>query len=192
MGPWSMRAGKGGRLGVSALLALGLGLSGQTLAGPGDFKSGPVIEGYGEVASRVKQTYPVPKDQHFKVAFDIGNQSEAGQLNRGIESLARFLNMHAAAGVNPDNIKLALVVHGKAVFDVLNDDAHFKKLARGNSHSSLLKALMDNGVRIMVCGQTAAYYGIDNNLLFPGVEMSLSAMTAHAQLQQQGYSLNPF
>ncbi|WP_372870166.1 DsrE family protein [Shewanella sp.] len=190
MGSWSMRAGKGGIWGVAALLALGL--TTQVQAGAGDFKSGPLIEGYGEVATRVKQTYPVPKDQHFRVAFDLGNQSEPGKLNRGIESLARFLNMHAAAGVNPDNIKLALVIHGKAVFDVLDDDAHFKKLARGNSHSVLLKALMNNGVRIMVCGQTASYYGIDNNLLFPGVEMSLSAMTAHAQLQQQGYSLNPF
>jgi hypothetical protein len=28
--------------------------------------------------------------------------------------------------------------------------------------------------------------------LIPGVKMALSAMTAHAQLQQQGYTLNPF
>tara|TARA_Y100000588_G_scaffold170524_1_gene184375 strand:+ start:507 stop:614 length:108 start_codon:yes stop_codon:yes gene_type:complete len=28
--------------------------------------------------------------------------------------------------------------------------------------------------------------------LIPGVQMALSAMTAHAQLQQQGYTLNPF
>lgn len=171
---------------------LALGTSGMVLARSGEFQSGPAIEGFGEVAVRVKQTYPVPKDQHFRVAFDIAEQSEAGKINRGIESLARFLNMHTAAGVAEDKIKLALVVHGSAIFDVLDDDAHFKKLARGNRHSQLLKALLDKGVRIMVCGQTAAYYGIDNNLLYPGVEMSLSAMTAHAVLQQQGYSLNPF
>jgi len=28
--------------------------------------------------------------------------------------------------------------------------------------------------------------------LLPGVEMALSAMTAHAILQQEGYTLNPF
>jgi hypothetical protein len=28
--------------------------------------------------------------------------------------------------------------------------------------------------------------------LLPGVEMALSAMTAHALLQQQGYTFNPF
>ncbi|MBT1445655.1 DsrE family protein [Shewanella sp. JM162201] len=161
-------------------------------AGAADFSSGPVIEGYGEVASRVKQTFPVPRDQQFKVVFDVAAQSEAGEVNRTLDSMARFLNMHVAAGVDPKNIRLALVVHGKAVFDVLSDEAHFKKLARGNANASLLKALMKNGVRVMVCGQTAAHFGIDNNLLYDGVEMSLSAMTAHAILSQQGYSLNPF
>jgi intracellular sulfur oxidation DsrE/DsrF family protein len=47
-------------------------------------------------------------------------------------------------------------------------------------------------VRIFVCGQSAAYYDVTTNDLLPGVEMALSAMTVHALLQQQGYSLNPF
>jgi len=29
-------------------------------------------------------------------------------------------------------------------------------------------------------------------MLAPGVEMTLSAMTAHALLQQDGYTMNPF
>ncbi|QYJ76925.1 DsrE family protein [Shewanella sp. FJAT-52076] len=176
---------------TSLTLAAVLGLA-LPSANANEFRSGPVIQGYGEVANRVKQTYPIPKDQHFKVVFDLAAQSEEGKINRTIDSLARFINMHAAAGVDPNNIQLALVVHGKAVFDVLSDDAHFKKLARGNAQAKLLKALMDNGVRVMVCGQTAAYLGVDNNMLLPGVEMSLSAMSAHAILAQQGYSQNPF
>jgi intracellular sulfur oxidation DsrE/DsrF family protein len=47
-------------------------------------------------------------------------------------------------------------------------------------------------VKIIVCGQTAAYYGVKTDELLPGVQMALSAMTAHALLQQQGYTLNPF
>ena len=43
-----------------------------------------------------------------------------------------------------------------------------------------------------VCGQSAAYYGVATDDLLPGVEMALSAMTAHALLQQQDYSINPF
>jgi len=52
--------------------------------------------------------------------------------------------------------------------------------------------LTDKGVRVILCGQTAAYYDISNDDLLPGVEMALSAMTAHALLQQEGYTLNPF
>ena len=36
------------------------------------------------------------------------------------------------------------------------------------------------------------FYDITGGDLLPGVEMSLSAMTAHALLQQDGYTLNPF
>jgi hypothetical protein len=36
------------------------------------------------------------------------------------------------------------------------------------------------------------YYDIGKDDLLPKVELSLSAMTTHAQLQSQGYTLNPF
>ena len=58
--------------------------------------------------------------------------------------------------------------------------------------AGLIAALTDHGVRIIVCGQSAAYYDVATDDLLPGVEMALSAMTAHALLQQQGYTLNPF
>ena len=45
---------------------------------------------------------------------------------------------------------------------------------------------------VYLCGQSAAAYGIDKGDLIPGVEMALSAMTAHAVLSAEGYSLNPF
>ena len=43
-----------------------------------------------------------------------------------------------------------------------------------------------------MCGQSAAGQGVKKTDLLPGVELALSAMTAHALLQQQGYTLNPF
>lgn len=47
-------------------------------------------------------------------------------------------------------------------------------------------------MRVILCGQSAAASGIERVDLLPGVEMALSAMTAHALLQQDGYTLNPF
>jgi intracellular sulfur oxidation DsrE/DsrF family protein len=52
--------------------------------------------------------------------------------------------------------------------------------------------MLDHGVRFIVCGQSASVYNVAKDDLVPGVEMNLSAMTAHAQLQQQGYTVNPF
>ena len=47
-------------------------------------------------------------------------------------------------------------------------------------------------MRFILCGQSAAAYGITPENLIPGVEMALSAMTAFALLQQNGYTVNPF
>lgn len=173
-------------------VVLTLSLPALALAGPADFKTGPIIEGFGPVAV-VSDAQALPKDAHFKVSFDTGKGAEGEALNRTLESAARFINMHGAAGVTADNIDVAVVVHGGAAFDLLTPEAY--KAARdgtNNPNISLIKALNDAGVRIILCGQTAAYRDFGADDLLPGVELSLSAMTSHAQLQQDGYTLNPF
>ena len=126
------------------------------------------------------------------VAFDVAEQGAQGKVNRRFESLARFLNMQARAGVPPEQVELALVVHGKAGFDLLDNKRFAEKFGGDNPNAPLLAALQKHGVRILLCGQSAAYNDIDHAQLLPGVEMALSAMTAHALLQQSGYTLNPF
>jgi len=156
-----------------------------------DFSKGPVIKNYGGVAE-VTQTAPLSGKEHFKVAFDVAEQGEHGKTNRRFESLARFLNMQARAGVPPQQVELALVVHGKAGFDLLGNKFFVEKFGGENPNAPLLAELQKHGVRVILCGQSAAYQEIDNTQLLPGVEMALSAMTAHALLQQNGYTLNPF
>ncbi len=146
------------------------------------FSIGPAIEDFGPVAD-VDVTYPVPKDAVLRHSFDVASQAEDGQLNRTLESAARFINMHARAGIDPDRIELAVVVHGKAVHDVAKESS---------TSAELVAALVDHGVSIIVCGQSAAFYDVATDDLLPGVKMAVSAMTAHALLQQQGYTLNPF
>jgi intracellular sulfur oxidation DsrE/DsrF family protein len=154
------------------------------------FKTGPVIEGFGKNAAVASHT--VAKDASFKVAFDVASGANAGEVNRKFDSLARFINMHVAAGVNKDNIELALVVHGKAVFDLFNDENYQKRSKLDNPNKPLLQALMNNNVRVILCGQSAAANGIVMEQLIEGIEIELSAMTAHALLQQDGYTVNPF
>jgi intracellular sulfur oxidation DsrE/DsrF family protein len=154
------------------------------------FKEGPVITDFGKNAS--VSTHTVSKSAEFKVAFDVGSPADAGEVNRKFDSLARFINMHVGAGVDKENIQLALVVHGKASFDLLDHMTYQKRHKLDNPNKALLQTLMNNKVRVILCGQTAAAYEIDISQLVEGVEVELSAMTAHALLQQGGYTVNPF
>ena len=156
------------------------------------FSMGPVIKDFGPTYNEVVQTHPLKGDEHFKVAFDVGSQGDQEAENRQFASLARFLNMHVKAGVPLKNIQLALVVHGKASFDLLSNSAYDEKYLTTNPNVPLLQALMQAGVQVAVCAQSAGFLGIKNEDLLPGVEVALSAMTKHALLQQQGYTLNPF
>lgn len=164
------------------LLPILFALPDSSHADSGSFTTGPIFEDYGPVAD-VDVTLPVPEDAVFRHSFDVSGRADDGEPNRTLVSAARFINMHARAGVDADRIELAVVVHGTAVHDVSGE-------APGSR--DLVAALTDHGVRIIVCGQSAAYRGVKTGDLLPGVEMALSAMTAHALLQQQGYTLNPF
>ncbi|HHL43338.1 MAG TPA: hypothetical protein ENJ42_06970 [Hellea balneolensis] len=166
------------------------------LAGPDAFKPGKTIPEFGKIAA-VQVDQPLYRHQKFKVVFDVSKQAELGELNRNLNSVARFINMHTEAGIKKKNIKLAVVLHGGAAKDVTRASyyrahAGTDKTDKDNANAALVKALIANNVEFYVCGQTAAYYDIRNEDLLPGVKMALSAMTAHALLQQKGYTLNPF
>lgn len=165
-------------------------LSTASFAQMSAFKAGTVITEFGKYAEVANSS--VNEKSSFKVAFDAVNAAEDGKINRKFDSLARFINMHAAAGVKQENISLALVVHGKAVFDLMNYDAYKNKKGAENANIPLLEALMDNNVRVILCGQSAAANALELKHLVKGVEIELSAMTAHALLQQQDYTVNPF
>lgn len=167
---------------AAALLA-----SSGALAGPDAFKPGPVIADFGPNAV-VDGATPIPGKAVFRIAFDVSEAADPGSRNRQIETAARVLNMHANAGLSPRRTRVALVVHGGAAMDLVNDE----KYGRENANAPLVAALIDAGVSIQLCGQTAAYRGIAADDLLPGVTLSVSAITAHALLQQRGFTLNPF
>jgi intracellular sulfur oxidation DsrE/DsrF family protein len=162
-------------------------LASNVNAGPEAFREGALIEGYGKIAD-VPDAAAIPKDALFKVSWDLAKAAESGEVNRGLDTVARFMNMHHAAGIPVKRLQLAVVVHGGAYRDLLSEAAY----GGANPNAPLIDQLVAHGVQVILCGQTAAWYGVTGNDLLPGVTLSLSAMTAHALLQQQGYSLNPF
>ncbi|MFY8274307.1 DsrE family protein [Pseudoalteromonas sp. SSDWG2] len=156
-----------------------------------DASDSPVIQGFGNYYV-VENHATIAPDTQFKIAFDVAPAAKKGEQNNHMNSLARFINMHVAHGVKPHNIELALVVHGKASVDVLANEHYQARFNVENKNQALINQLLANNTRVYVCGQSATHYKVTQEQLIPGVQMALSAMTAHAQLQQQGYTLNPF
>ena len=156
------------------------------------FKTGPVFEDFGPHAA-IEGIEPFAADMEFAHSFDVAEAAKDGVRNRGFESAARFINMHVANGVPEENIRVAVVVHGPAVLDLLSAQGWAAHDREGdNGSAAMVRAMLDRGVRFIVCGQSATAQGVGAGQLIKGVEMDLSAMTAHARLQQSGYTVNPF
>ncbi|TNE56602.1 MAG: hypothetical protein EP341_04620 [Sphingomonadales bacterium] len=157
-----------------------------------DFHTGPVFGGFGPHAA-VDHAQELPEGIEFRVSFDVKLATKRGKSNQHIESAARFMNMHVANGVSQSDIHLALVVHGPPSLDLLSSDAWQARGLGDTNHSEhMIRAMLDAGIRVILCGQSGAAHNIKPDELIPGVETMLSAMTAHALLQQEGYTVNPF
>ncbi|TKB47523.1 DsrE family protein [Thalassotalea mangrovi] len=156
-----------------------------------EFTTGPVIKNYGQNAP-IANALPNPEQQSFKIIFDISEGSQDDKLNANYNTVARYINMHARAGVATENIKVAMIVHGKATAEMVSSELYKKQHNKDDVNDELIQALLAAGVDIYVCGQSASYYQIEAKDLKPGIKMALSAMTANQLLQQQGYILNPF
>lgn len=174
---------------VSGLIAGPAVAAAQSLSTP---TRGPMIEGYGPVFA-VPDADFAPTDMQYRLVFDVVQTAEEpDQVNRRIETLARFLNMHAAAGVPAENMSLALVVHGSAGKDLLDHAGYKARYGVDNPNVPLLEALAGAGVEIYICGQTAYSRGLPKSELAEPVQMALSAMTALAAYQAKGYGLIAF
>jgi intracellular sulfur oxidation DsrE/DsrF family protein len=150
-----------------------------------------LIPGYGKYKQVADTNFKTPKS--LKVVFDVyTSNDDLEQVNRGINTVARFLNMHYNAGVKPKNMHTAIVIHGAAGKDILKNSAYNKRNIVDNPNAELLKLLHDNGVQIIVCGQTVEFRGYKRDEILEFVDVSLSAITALVSLQAQGYQLITF
>lgn len=154
--------------------------------------NGPVIKSFGPNYKIENRDVGLPESFVYKAIFDITRTSdEPDQINRSIESAARFINMHAKNGVAVENMKLVIVLHGASSKDTLNNTAYNKRYGVDNPNLKLIKALKAEGVKFYLCGQSASFGGIEKSELADEVDLALSAMTMFVTLQEQGYHLIP-
>ncbi len=156
-------------------------------------KAGPVISDFGKVYAIDNADFKVDINKEYKVVFDIMKSPEANtELNRSIETAARFLNMHAQAGVPVENLKVALVVHNKASKDIITNAAYQKRYGINNPNQELIKSIIEAGGEIVFCGQSSVSRDFPKEDLIEGVQLALSAMTALIQFQDNKYRFIKF
>jgi intracellular sulfur oxidation DsrE/DsrF family protein len=155
----------------------------------------------GNLIPEFGKTFEVPNPEFVtdttaisKAVFDVNRSFDPEEPNKLIETAARYLNMHEKAGVPPSNMKVALVIHGKAVKDVLLDKYYTGEYpsTTKNPNLPLVDALIEHGVLVVICGQSAAHYKATKEKTHPDVKYALSAMTALVQLQNEEYRLIVF
>ncbi|MEM6799933.1 MAG: DsrE family protein [Bacteroidota bacterium] len=155
--------------------------------------AGPLIEDYGAVWDVPDPGFETKTDIEYRVMFDIyKSPSDPSKLNLGLNSLARFMNMHAKAGVPAENIKAVAIVHNQASWDMLMDDAYEEKYGVPNPNRELIVQLKAAGAQIYQCGQSLYSREVPRDQLLSEVDVALSAMTVILNLQKEGYQLIKF
>ncbi len=156
-------------------------------------KSGPVIKEYGQVFKIKKPDLNLEKSKNYKIIFDVyTDQKNNKKINASINTVARFLNMHAQNGVDPNDLDIVLVLHGAATKNALSDVAYQREFHANNPNTELIKALKKSGVKIYVCAQSLSHKDFQKEDLSKNVQMSLSALTALVYYQSEGYQLITF
>ena len=113
-------------------------------------------------------------------------------MNRGLERVARLLNLYGSAGLRASDVKIALVVHGEATKAVLANEIYRSKFTTANNPNlAVIGELRKAGVEIFVCGQALASKGFERSEVSQGVKVASAALTVVINRQADGYSYVP-
>jgi hypothetical protein len=72
----------------------------------------PLVPGHGGVVPLPRAAEQPRKGA--KAVFDVTADAKPGEVNAGLEQVARLLNLYGAAGLKPGDVKIAAVCHGAA------------------------------------------------------------------------------
>ena len=150
----------------------------------------PIVEGFGGVRSR-----PDAAEQPragAKVVFDVTADVEATELNKGLDRVARLLNIYGSAGLKSTDLKIAVVLHGESTKATLSDIAYKKRFeVEKNPNLPLIQKLHDLGVEIYVCGQALNYKHFDDSEVVSPIQIASAALTVLTNKQMDGFSYIP-
>lgn len=152
----------------------------------------PVVKGFGgiyEVSRSIKPDAGIT----YKIVIDVKtSQSEKDRINRGLNNVARMMNLHGLGGVRSENLNVVAVVHGGATEAILNNNAYRQKNGVDNPNLELIDALNKAGAKVYVCGQSLLSREYEHDEVNPEVTIGLSMLTVVTEHMHKGYKLLVF
>ncbi|HVS38265.1 MAG TPA: DsrE family protein [Gemmataceae bacterium] len=177
---------------ISLVLTAALA-AGADQAQPPPDKAGlvyPLISGHGGVVLLPRAAEQPRKGA--KAVFDVTADAKPDEVNRGLEQIARLLNLYGAAGLKAEDVKLAAVLHGEADKAVLSDAAYAARCKiAANPNLPLIHELKKAGVEVFVCGQSLHELGFQTDEVADEVPVADSAMLVLVNRQADGYAYVP-
>ncbi len=150
----------------------------------------PLIPGHGGIV-------PLPgaaaqPRKGAKAVFDITADAKPDEVNKGLERIARLLNLYGAAGLTAADVKIAAVFHDAANKAVLRDAAYFARYkVAANPNLPLIRVLKKAGVEVFVCGQSLHETGFRLEERADEVPLADAAMLLVVNKQADGYAYVP-
>jgi uncharacterized protein (TIGR01244 family) len=152
----------------------------------------PRIQSAGGVYAMPRGVDMPATDQVHRLLIDAheSDTTETG-TNRSLETAARAVNLYALAKVPPANVKIVVLLHGKATPLSLSDSSYRGHFSRSNPDAALIAKLHGAGVEFFVCGQALTHQGYAITDVRNEVRVTLSAITKLVELQAAGYGVIP-
>ncbi|MEJ6546422.1 MAG: intracellular sulfur oxidation DsrE/DsrF family protein [Arcticibacterium sp.] len=153
----------------------------------------PVIKGFGTIGDAPEATEKPDPNMDYKIIVDLmTGEEEKSELSFSLNNVARLINLHVMGGVPKEKITVVVAIHASAIWSAMNNEAHKKAFSVENPNIPLLKELINNGVKIVVCSQSMFKRKIAPSELAPGLEIATSALTVLSTYQLKGYALIRF
>lgn len=151
----------------------------------------PLIRSEGKIVALAEATFQPRRGS--KAVFDITAQPTPETVAKGLVRVARWLNLNAAADVDPRDTSVCLVLHGDATKAALRHDAYLKHVGvKRNPNLDLLRELKRQGVQLYVCGQALAHHGFAPSEVESELKIATAALSVIISKQQQGYASLPY
>lgn len=127
-----------------------------------------------------------------KVVFDATADAKPADVNKGLDRVARLLNLYGVAGLKAQDVKSTIVLHGEATKSILTDAAYKERFqVEQNPNLPLIRELQKAGVEVLVCGQALNYKGFPDGEVAEGIPIAAAALSVVINKQTDGYSYIP-